>query len=188
KRCGGRSVRVTTIAKRSENGAYEVYQCLDCKCVEWLPQDRQSTALRNTYQLCFVTRFADFTEEFRPYRALCRHVWPCALDLGPGCGLRLFHARYFATSRIIKKEPQTVAGGEMVRMAFESENGSTLVAIHPVVGPFRRGVQTARYIRSRMRNRDRSCIQRRRFLNRRGQIAISNTLPRNSRAPDLPHR
>jgi hydrogenase maturation factor HypF (carbamoyltransferase family) len=39
KRCGRRSVLVTTIPKRSENGAYQVYQCVDCQSIEWLQQD-----------------------------------------------------------------------------------------------------------------------------------------------------
>jgi hypothetical protein len=35
KKCGGVSKRVATLPKSQENGAYEVFQCLDCKFAEW---------------------------------------------------------------------------------------------------------------------------------------------------------
>jgi hypothetical protein len=37
KKCGARSERVATFPKSTENAGYDVYQCLDCKYVEWLP-------------------------------------------------------------------------------------------------------------------------------------------------------
>ena len=40
KKCGGLSNRVMTFPKSVENEGCSVYQCLDCKFVEWLPQDK----------------------------------------------------------------------------------------------------------------------------------------------------
>jgi hypothetical protein len=39
KKCGGSSERVMTFPKSLENEGYAVYQCVDCKFVEWLPQE-----------------------------------------------------------------------------------------------------------------------------------------------------
>jgi predicted nucleic-acid-binding Zn-ribbon protein len=39
-KCGSRSERVTTIAESTENAAYQIYQCLECKYVEWLLRDQ----------------------------------------------------------------------------------------------------------------------------------------------------
>ena len=36
---GGSSERVMTFPKSIENQGYTVYQCVDCKFVEWLPQE-----------------------------------------------------------------------------------------------------------------------------------------------------
>jgi hypothetical protein len=79
---------------------------------------------------------------------------------------------------------------QSMRRPRSASHVSTLAAaaIHPVARPFRRGVQTALYIRFRMRNGDCSRNLRRRFLDRAAQIAIANTRPGNSRAPDLAHR
>ena len=38
KKCGGVSKLVMTFPKSVENEGCSVYQCLDCKFVEWLPQ------------------------------------------------------------------------------------------------------------------------------------------------------
>ena len=40
KKCGGFSKLVMTFPKSVENEGCSVYQCLDCKFVEWLPQDK----------------------------------------------------------------------------------------------------------------------------------------------------
>ena len=38
KKCRGSSERVMTFPKSIENEGCVVYQCVDCKFVEWLPQ------------------------------------------------------------------------------------------------------------------------------------------------------
>jgi hypothetical protein len=43
KKCGGVSKLVMTFPKSVENEGCSVYQCLDCKFVEWLPQDESKT-------------------------------------------------------------------------------------------------------------------------------------------------
>jgi hypothetical protein len=37
-RCGGRSERVTTLPKSSAAPGYDVYECLECNDIEWVPQ------------------------------------------------------------------------------------------------------------------------------------------------------
>jgi hypothetical protein len=40
RKCGGRCERVATLPKSIEKTGYEIYQCLDCKFIEWFPQDQ----------------------------------------------------------------------------------------------------------------------------------------------------
>jgi hypothetical protein len=40
KRCGGRSERAATLPKSSENVGYDVYQCPNCKFIEWDSRDQ----------------------------------------------------------------------------------------------------------------------------------------------------
>jgi hypothetical protein len=35
KKCGGGSKCVATLPRSQENAGYEVFQCLDCKSIEW---------------------------------------------------------------------------------------------------------------------------------------------------------
>jgi hypothetical protein len=37
KRCGGRTERVFTLPEGVGNTGYDIYQCLDCKFIDWLP-------------------------------------------------------------------------------------------------------------------------------------------------------
>jgi hypothetical protein len=37
-RCGGRSERVTTLPKSPAAPGYDVYECLECNDIEWVPQ------------------------------------------------------------------------------------------------------------------------------------------------------
>jgi len=37
-KCSGRLVHAVTIMKTVQNEAYEIYQCVDCNAVEWVPQ------------------------------------------------------------------------------------------------------------------------------------------------------
>jgi hypothetical protein len=41
-RCGGRSERVTTLPKSSAAPGYDVYECLACNDIEWVPQGLDS--------------------------------------------------------------------------------------------------------------------------------------------------
>jgi hypothetical protein len=36
KRCGGAFQYATTIPKIAENDPYDIYQCADCRCIEWV--------------------------------------------------------------------------------------------------------------------------------------------------------
>jgi hypothetical protein len=41
KKCGGGSKCVATLPRSQENAGYEVFQCLDCKSVEWQETARE---------------------------------------------------------------------------------------------------------------------------------------------------
>jgi ssDNA-binding Zn-finger/Zn-ribbon topoisomerase 1 len=46
-KCGGRSERLITLHNSEHNADYEIYRCVDCKSIEWLPRTEQSEAVRD---------------------------------------------------------------------------------------------------------------------------------------------
>jgi len=46
-KCGGRAERIITLHNFENSTDYEIYRCVDCKSLEWLPRSEQSEPVRD---------------------------------------------------------------------------------------------------------------------------------------------
>ena len=46
-KCGGSAERIITLHNFENSTDYEIYRCIDCKSLEWLPRSEQSEPVRD---------------------------------------------------------------------------------------------------------------------------------------------